>query len=60
MRYAYAVYKTADSSTTFQMSNRVIVEHLEQMRYDITNVEQSHCGTSRTDEYIIRIQNLLS
>ncbi|MBK8684930.1 MAG: hypothetical protein IPN26_07975 [Bacteroidetes bacterium] len=31
MRYTNAVYKTADSSTTLQMSNRVIVEHSEQM-----------------------------
>jgi hypothetical protein len=31
MRYAYAVYKTADSSTTLQISNRVIVEHHEQL-----------------------------
>ena len=31
MTYANAVYKTADSSSTLQMSNRAIVEHPEQM-----------------------------
>lgn len=31
MRYVYAVYKTADGSTTLQMLNRVILEHSEQM-----------------------------
>ena len=30
-KYTNAVYKTADSSSTLQMSNRVIVEHPEQM-----------------------------
>ncbi len=44
MRYTNAVYKTADSSTTLQISNRAIVEHHEQMGY-------SYCGTSRTDGY---------
>jgi hypothetical protein len=29
----YAVYKTTDSSTTLQMSNRAIVEHLEPMDF---------------------------
>ncbi len=30
-KYTNAVYKTADSNSTLQMSNRVIVEHTEQM-----------------------------
>ncbi|MBK8683823.1 MAG: hypothetical protein IPN26_01935 [Bacteroidetes bacterium] len=61
MSYAYAVYKTADISTTLQMSNRAIagtsrtdgtelVQHPEQMGY---------CGTSRTGG-LKRVTNALA
>ena len=35
--YTNAVYKTADGNSTLQMSNRVIVEHPEQMGYSCFN-----------------------
>jgi hypothetical protein len=45
MRYNSAVYKTADSSTTLQMSNRAFVEHLEQLVVGMV------VATFRTDGY---------
>ncbi len=56
MRYAYAVYKTADSSTTLQMSNRSIVEHHEQMGERI--LRKAGMVTAQLFSLPIRIRNI--